>query len=178
MSLTVGTNTYCSLADAEAYFTLRLNSAAWQDASEPNKNAALASACRSMERLRFIGDPTVNTQALQWPRKGIRTPNNQAVVSSEYPAVLVSAQCEEALALLTLANDPSFAVRLAVQQQGVVKATNGQASEDYGERKTVAGLYSQEAYHLIAPLLRRDVSYVDLGFSRVPNVPNPGLRLA
>jgi len=77
MALTVypdaGYNTFVDTVDADAYFTTRLNSEAWADASETT--AALVTAFRAITELDITIDPTV---------------------AAELQA-LVDAQCEQAL---------------------------------------------------------------------------------
>ena len=49
--------------------------AAWDGSSNDNKNRALYTAAVRVDRERFLGARVTNTQALQWPRQGVRKPD-------------------------------------------------------------------------------------------------------
>jgi len=49
--------------------------AAWASATEDQKNRALYTAAVRIDRERFIGAKALDTQALQWPRTGVRKPD-------------------------------------------------------------------------------------------------------
>lgn len=68
MTLTVGTDTYCTLTEANNYFANTLKSATWLAISETNREICLKMACRKMETLFFTGVKTAETQALEFPR--------------------------------------------------------------------------------------------------------------
>jgi len=60
---------YGSIAEADNYFTNeRLNSGVWDEAQVADKNSALVSATRLIDRLSIRGVKTVSTQVLQFPR--------------------------------------------------------------------------------------------------------------
>ena len=48
---------------------------AWISATDDNKNRALFTAAVRVDRERFLGARVTNTQALQWPRTGVRKPD-------------------------------------------------------------------------------------------------------
>jgi len=110
---------YATLDEADIYFAFRLNSAAWDDASNDDKCKAIVTATRAIDRLNFAGlrtsdytrfsnanisagyvfgpevlDPSADTpspgQALEFPRNGATT----------IPEDIKNACCEIALALL------------------------------------------------------------------------------
>jgi hypothetical protein len=74
-------------ADANSYLTLVAAQAlidgfvedddvvAWATATTDQKNRALASATQRLDRERFLGARATDTQALQWPRTGVRKPD-------------------------------------------------------------------------------------------------------
>jgi len=76
-----------SAADANSYLTLAAAQAlidgfvedddvvAWASATTDQKNRALASATQRLDRERFLGARATDTQALQWPRTGVRKPD-------------------------------------------------------------------------------------------------------
>jgi hypothetical protein len=94
-TVTVGTDSYISVADANAYFDKRLNADKWAAASDDNKAKALIMAQIEMSFLRWYGDKSESTQALDWPRSGF-----SEIEEDEIPQLVKSAQCEFALALL------------------------------------------------------------------------------
>lgn len=112
-------NSYCSLAEAEAYFEGRLYKSAWDDADDDEgKIPALIWATRILEtRVRWNGTKATAAQALQWPRgyvvnpyygdMVVPTPSMQAdysqvlyISDADIPQFIKDAECEMALALL------------------------------------------------------------------------------
>jgi hypothetical protein len=105
MSLTVGTDTYLSLDDADTYFGNRLHTDTWDAASDDDKEAALKMACSLMEnRVHWLGAPTDSSQALSWPRRGLLDHSGNAVPKDTTPEAVKAVQCE--LAAYLLDNDP------------------------------------------------------------------------
>lgn len=111
--------TYVTIEEAEDYFAFRLNSAAWDDASNDDKCKAIVTATRAIDRLNFAGlrtsdwtrfqnsnfnagfvmgpevlDPSSDSpspgQSLEFPRNG----------DSTIPADIKNACCEIAFVLL------------------------------------------------------------------------------
>lgn len=68
MTITVGIDTYCTLAEADEYFNSTLKASAWAALSENEKEICLKMACRKMENLDFTGKKLHKTQSLQFPR--------------------------------------------------------------------------------------------------------------
>ena len=71
-------NSYLTLADAQAIVDGMVEDAdvtAWASATTDQKNRALYTATQRLDRERFIGARATNTQALQWPRTGVRKPD-------------------------------------------------------------------------------------------------------
>jgi hypothetical protein len=62
-------NSYVTLADADAYFETTPDSGTWTDKTNDQKNRALISATRWIDALSFYGDRCTDTQALKWPRE-------------------------------------------------------------------------------------------------------------
>ncbi|PIP41023.1 MAG: hypothetical protein COX19_04455 [Desulfobacterales bacterium CG23_combo_of_CG06-09_8_20_14_all_51_8] len=95
MSLTVGTNSYVTEAEADAYFfETRVNNDAWDTDSDRNE-AALLNACRLLEYgIRWHYEKTSTTQAMQWPRTGF-----DDFDTDEIPEAVEIAQFELALDL-------------------------------------------------------------------------------
>ncbi|WP_286876292.1 DnaT-like ssDNA-binding protein, partial [Marinimicrobium sp. UBA4509] len=71
-------NSYMTLAQADAYVEAMISSAdvtAWSTGSDDTRNRALTAAAQRLDRERFIGARATDTQALQWPRTGVRKPD-------------------------------------------------------------------------------------------------------
>lgn len=70
MTLTVGTNSYLSVADADSYWSARNNST-WSGASTAAKEKALIEATQYIDgSYDFVGVMTDLDQTLAWPRAG------------------------------------------------------------------------------------------------------------
>ena len=61
-------NSYVTLAEANAYFETVPSSSTWDDKTDDQKNRAIISATRWIDSLNFYGDRCSNNQALSWPR--------------------------------------------------------------------------------------------------------------
>jgi len=71
-------NSYMTLAQADAYVEAMISStdvSKWSTGTDDTRNRALAAAAQRLDRERFIGARATNTQALQWPRTGVRKPD-------------------------------------------------------------------------------------------------------
>ena len=71
-------NSYITLADANSIVEGLIaddDVAAWDGSNTDNKNRALYTAAIRVDRERFLGARVTNTQALQWPRQGVRKPD-------------------------------------------------------------------------------------------------------
>lgn len=154
-----GTDTYATLAEADAYMSTRLGASAWDSASEADKLRALRGAFRRMERLPYEGTPAEAAQTAKWPREGIRDQHGEELPTDEYPCFLIEAQTEEALYLLqTQAQALGDSTREQLQAQGVTRIKMGDVEEQYdlsrmqGRSGTFLG---PEALAIIGRYLRR-----------------------
>ena len=71
-------NSYITLSDAQDIIDGCVEDAdvtAWGSATDDQKNRALYTATQRLDRERFIGARATDTQALQWPRTGVRKPD-------------------------------------------------------------------------------------------------------
>lgn len=85
MSLVVGTNSYITVVDADAYFLERYGASSWAVLTEANKTAALITAVPVLESYCvWEGDKTEEDQDLEFPRDGETT----------VPQDIINAQCE------------------------------------------------------------------------------------
>jgi hypothetical protein len=90
MALTVGTNSYITMAEAVAYFGGRLRTEPWDFAETADREKALIHATRLLEALPWAGEKSDADQALAFPRGEDDT----------VPQPIKDAQAELALALL------------------------------------------------------------------------------
>lgn len=105
MTLTVGTDTYISLGDADTYFANRLYSTIWTGADSADREKALRMAAKALDRESYLGKITSYTQTMAWPRSGVQDSAGREIERTAVPAAVVDAQCE--LALTYLADDPT-----------------------------------------------------------------------
>ena len=71
-------NSYMTLAQADAYVEAMISStdvSKWSTGTDDTRNRALAAATQRLDRERFLGARATDTQALQWPRTGVRKPD-------------------------------------------------------------------------------------------------------
>ena len=71
-------NSYITLAQADAYVEAMISStdvSKWSTGTDDTRNRALAAATQRLDRERFLGARATDTQALQWPRTGVRKPD-------------------------------------------------------------------------------------------------------
>lgn len=118
MAVTVGTDSYLSVADADTYWSDRNNST-WDDAQTADKEKALREATQYIDgAYDFIGEhPGSLSQKLAWPR------NNAVVTSGNLRGVQVTGipdQIKDATAELAL-EAVSARLRPAVDRGGAVK---------------------------------------------------------
>ena len=102
---TANANAYISLADADIYFTDRLNTT-WEDADEDVKQSAIIQATDYIDqRFRFIGQQRNLSLRTQWPRINAIDINDN--VRSDVPFEVVEATAEYALIALDQALNPA-----------------------------------------------------------------------
>lgn len=129
MAITVGTDTFISVADADTYFGTRLYSTTWTGATTADKERALRMATAILNRERWAGGITSANQLLAWPRSGAIDQEGRAVSPTAIPTAVRDATCELAMALLIddlTQNDGNAGVK-TVQAGSVRIEYNGQA---------------------------------------------------
>lgn len=136
---------YVNLTEANEYFSNRLHADAWAEASDADKDKALAMATKAIDRQPLSGRKTVSSQPLAFPR----------YPDTEVPEAVKEACCEIALALLERGNSE----RRKLQQEGVQSFTLGNMSEAYAPGAG-RGLLSQEAKELLRPWLLKAVNII------------------
>ena len=71
-------NSYITLDAANDYVEAMISStdvSKWSTGTDDTRNRALAAATQRLDRERFLGARATDTQALQWPRTGVRKPD-------------------------------------------------------------------------------------------------------
>lgn len=109
MALQQGTNCYVSLLEAESYFDTRIDSGAWVNADDEDKESALVTATLIVDENQFIGVAVSSEQSLGWPRTGATTFDTKLNLTvtysdSEIPKRLKLAVFEQAYHLLSNEN--------------------------------------------------------------------------
>ena len=71
-------NSYITLAEANTFVEAMISSSdvsKWTTGNDDSRNRALTAAAQRLDRERFLGARATDTQALQWPRTGVRKPD-------------------------------------------------------------------------------------------------------
>lgn len=149
LTLTAGTNSYIGLADANAYFDNRLNSENWGDATSENRAKALIMATKKIDKLSYIGEKTLSTQALKFPRL------LGSSLTSITPQEILDACCEEALAIVSYDTN-----HIRNQELGIKSTKMGNESVTYKDTmgKSPAEILSSEAKHLLGRYTKKGYS--------------------
>ena len=100
--MVVGTNSYCSIDDADTYHEKRLHVTDWSgETDDVNKEAALMWATRLIdESVEWSGSVVTSTQALAWPRSMVYDRNGYAFSQASIPTFLAEATAEFARELI------------------------------------------------------------------------------
>lgn len=94
-------NSYTTVTQATAFLTMRLQTAAWDDASVEDQSAALMWATRLLdEQIVWAGLPTYPDQALALPQVGLTDQWGRLVASDVIPGPVQQATALYALGLL------------------------------------------------------------------------------
>ena len=169
MAITVNTDTYISLADAETYVSGQYISTdakytAWDALSDGDKEILLKRAAKLIDRQPLIGIKAASTQTMEFPRaiyteyKRRDLPiltthfDSDWYIQTETPDAVKHAQVE--IALTATQDSPK---RIELQRQGVKSFSLGKLSESYGSGSDVR-ILSQEARELLMPYLAGSVS--------------------
>ncbi len=109
MALVLGTNTYVTMVEADAYFDTRIDAGAWINADDDDQESALVTATLLLDENQFIGVAVSSTQSLAWPRKDAlyfdpKLGMEKSVTTETYPKQVKVATFEMALHLLTNEN--------------------------------------------------------------------------
>jgi hypothetical protein len=151
MTLTVGTDTYATLAEADAYAAAR-SWADWALLTDEAKEARLTEAAQYLDTsYTWKGRITATAQAMSWPRTGVVDAEGRTIASDAYPERLKSAQIEYArlAAAALVANETAGEV--SAIQAGSVSITfkDGQTASEAARYRSIdrllTGLYVARA---------------------------------
>ena len=94
-------DSYITVADADAYHDSHLYATTWDNALTSNKEKALKMATRLLdERITWVGDKHTSTQSLRWPRSNVVDKDGYTVLTTEIPKAISNATAEFARHLL------------------------------------------------------------------------------
>lgn len=103
MALIKGTNSYATVAEADAYFADRLDVAAWTTGNADRKSQALITATSLLDNLDWVGVAVSESQPLAFPRSGTYFDpriGSDVALSDTVPERIVKATFEMAYHLL------------------------------------------------------------------------------
>lgn len=162
MALTVGTDTYISLADCESYLAGQYivtdtKYSAWLFLTSADREILLRKAARLIDRQPLQGYKYLTNQAMAFPRflyteydmseadlhPLLRA--NGFYCDGSVPDEIKYAQCEIAVQMTQASSE-----RMEMQRQGVKSFSLGSLSETYSGVKN-GGIDSYEAIQLLAP---------------------------
>ena len=157
MPLTVGTDTYITVADATTYLeTMYLSTdtklVAWKALAEADHEVLLRKAAQVIEQLPLVGYKATKTQDMAFPRvTATKTGHTYAWhQSDDIPEAVARAQAEIAINLTN--TNSADSKRIELQRQGVTSFSLGDLSETYGAGAGVqAAVASHTALQLLAP---------------------------
>lgn len=145
-------NSYVSLEEADDYFEVHPQAAAWAALTEIEKETGLRRAAFQIDQLRFHGRRRLSTQALQWPRdyKGLWP---------LIPPAIRNAACEQAVAIARNPATGGRGRRAQLQLEGVQSFTIGELTEVFHTDRITVGVSAESQLCIEArSLLQR---YID-----------------
>jgi len=137
---------YCSIAEADTYFSTKLNSSKWTVLSETDKAKVIIEATRQINRLKFAGFPVALNQPLAFPRYfkpnflSKRTYTSEAntisvhgkeLIYIERPEEIIAACCEQSVFLAEYCNLFGESVHIKNQRLGITSINIGAGSVSY-----------------------------------------------
>ena len=152
LDTTVGgptTNSYLTVAEADAYMLARPFSSAWTGADSA-KEAALIQAARLLDAMFvWLGEPVNQTQRRAFPRSGLEHNNGTPVLTDDHPWEIEEAQAE--LAFLLIQSDPTVQSDAALQGLSSLKAGPVELKWRDDISKIVSGLLVPDSVKALIP---------------------------
>jgi hypothetical protein len=133
---------YLTVEQAQVFFNDRLNTYAWDNASDPERLKALKESTRRIDRLDYLGEKLDPDQVLEFPRDH----------QTEVPNAIEEACCLIALALLDGADMTIEDQNLSVVTQAF---SNARTTYETSVRRDYIrhGIPSPEAWQCLLPYL-------------------------
>jgi len=131
---------YATVDDANEYFSYRIGTDVWDDATPTLKERALAHGTQLIDRLKYRGS---KTSEQQFPR------NNETTI----PTNVVNACCEIALALLDQRRPGEDFEQLWITNQGYGSSRTTYNTSNAPEH-ILHGIPSYDAWVFLRPLIR------------------------
>lgn len=141
-TITVGVNSYLTLADALAIADERLFTRDWDCADDVTRCRAILTATAILNRMSWEGRPLAPTQPLAWPRVPQGCPSGYPL-TTEVPAAIITATAELAFHLLE---------RGEMERPAIMQRMLGQSMAMYFP--TIADELPKHIRRLIEPYLR------------------------
>lgn len=144
-------DSYCSVADADAYLAARGRNSAWDALTDPEKAGRLVMASGYLDAaVRWAGEIATSAQALGWPRANALDRDGRPLAVDAVPVAVRNAAIE-----IAQAGDVT-----TERSRAAVSETVGPISVDYADGHDVtqgAGRYSF-ALSLVSGLVRASAS--------------------
>lgn len=132
-------NSYVTLAEANAYFDAGANNQQWNNHQDGYKEAALIQATQWLDLLDWAGDLCGTVQALQWPREEVTCMGREAACTA-IPIQVKQATYELAFKLVHNPNQITGGTASPSPQVGAVKKQKlGDLEQEYFEFKSGQG---------------------------------------
>jgi len=128
MALVVGTNSYGSQSEADAYFEDSVHNNTWSSYTSEQKDQGLVTATRQLERQSWDGTKEDSTQILDFPRTGLYDCAGNSITADESLTYIKEAEFEYSLAIL---QDNSILTSSNVSGSNIKKAEAGSAKVTY-----------------------------------------------
>ena len=142
----VNANSYCTVAEADAYHATHLYASDWTSASTTTKETALIMATRLLDHHYIWNEwPSTIEQVLQWPRDGVVAFNQRDWVDvDEIPPQLKNATAEYARQLIS----EDRTADSSIETQGITALTAGSVSLTF-KNSVAAKVIPDAVNHLI-----------------------------
>lgn len=155
----INVNSYVSLDEANTYFSERLGADYWATLEDSQKEKALITATKKIDRLPFTGYKQDPCQPLQFPRYYYNTCGNKTAI---VPQQIKDAVCEEALTELQYLEANSDDVYNGALKDDYQSLKLGDAAITYGSggsdtqsgQTNYNGIMSQNAADLLQGLVK------------------------
>ena len=136
MALAKNVNSYVDVAEADAYFSNRLDVAAWMEAPPEHREQALITATSVIDNVEWFGVAVSDTQPLMFPREGAyySTKLARVIKFSGVPGEIIKATMEVAYHLLNndgLLDSTGTIENLRVESISIQKITQASAIPDH-----------------------------------------------